>query len=95
MILDIQEVKNKIRRIAQKGHRGIALTRHCKKRMDERDVDINDILKVLNWGEVVHAPDENSDMKFKISGADLEEEPLCVVVILLDEESLLGITVHG
>jgi hypothetical protein len=94
-IIDIQEIKGRIRKIAQKGEGGVALTKHCKERMEEKKVDIIDILNVLNWGEVVHDPNENTDMKFKIRGKDLEGEPLCVVVILLDQESLLGITVHG
>jgi hypothetical protein len=95
MIINIQEIKRQIRRIAQKGEEGIALTKHCKEQMQEREVDIIDILKVLTWGEVVHDPGENADMKFKIRGEDLEGEPLCVVIILLDQDSLLGITVHG
>ena len=96
MIVDIQEIKRRIRRIAQKGGQGIALTKHCKEQMQAREVDIIDILNVLNWGEeVVHDPSENADMKFKIKGEDLEGEPLCVVIILLDQDSLLGITVHG
>jgi hypothetical protein len=95
MILDIQEIKGQIRRIAQRGEEGIALTRHCKEQMEKREVDIIDISNVLNWGEVAHDPSENADMKFKVRGEDLEGEPLCVVIILLDQESLLGITVHG
>ncbi|MFW6126930.1 MAG: DUF4258 domain-containing protein [Thermodesulfobacteriota bacterium] len=95
MILDIQKVKGQIRRIARKGVAGIALTRHCRVRMKEKKVDIIDILNVLNWGEVVHDPGEHAEMKFKVQGHDLDGEPLCVVVILLDQESLLGITVHG
>ncbi len=95
MIVDIQEIKEQIRRIAQKGKEGIALTRHAKEQMKEREVDIIDILNVLNWGEVVHDLDENADMKFKVKDKDLEGEPLCVVIILLNQDSLLVITVHG
>jgi hypothetical protein len=95
MIVDIQEIKGQIRRIAQKGREGIALTRHAREQMEARQVDIIDILNVLNWGEVVHDPGENVDMKFKVEEKDLEGEPLCVVLILLDPESLLIITVHG
>jgi hypothetical protein len=95
MILDIQEIKSCIRKIAQRGGRGIALSKHCKKQMKEREVDINDILNVLNWGKVVHDPGENAEMKFKVLGNDLEGVSLCVVIILLDQDSLLGITVHG
>lgn len=94
-IINIPEIKRQIKRIAQSGGRGIALTRHARERMFERDVDINDILYVLNWGEVEHDPDKDADLKFKVSWTDLEGEPLCVVLILLDEESLLIKTVHG
>lgn len=93
--IDIQEIKRRIRNIAQRGGRGVALTKHCKEQMIEREVDINDILNVLNWGKVVHDPGENAEMKFKVLGNDLEGVPLCVVIILIDQESLLGITVHG
>jgi hypothetical protein len=96
MIVDLQEVKREIRRIAQRGEKGIALTKHCREQMAARQVDIIDILKVLNWGEdVVHDPGEHADMKFKVRGEDLEGEPLCVVIILLNQDALLGITVHG
>jgi hypothetical protein len=95
MIVDIQEIKAQIRRIAQKGKEGIALTRHVKEQMKAREVDIIDILNVLNWGEVVHDPDEKVDMKFKVQEKDLEGEPLCVVLVLPNQDSLLVITVHG
>ncbi len=95
MIVDIQEIKAQIRRIVQKGKEGIALTKHAKEQMKAREVDIIDILNVLNWGEVVHDPDEKVDMKFKVKEKDLEGEPLCVVLILLNKDSLLVITVHG
>ena len=96
LILDIQQIETQIRRIAKTGSRGVALSRHCREEsMPERNVDFQDILKVLNWGKVVHDPDENCDMKFKVSGLDVEDEPLCVVINLLDENSLIVITVHG
>jgi hypothetical protein len=95
MILDIQQVESQIRRIAKTGSKGVALSRHCKEEsMPERNVDFQDILNVLNWGKVVHVPDQNTDMKFKVSHVDLEGEPLCVVLILEDENSLFVITVH-
>jgi len=94
MILDIQQIEAQIRRIAKTG--SVALSRHCKEeRMPERDVDFQDILNVLNWGKVVHDPDEKTDMKFKVLGEDLEGVPLCVVVIILGENALLIKTVHG
>ncbi|MGB8873931.1 MAG: DUF4258 domain-containing protein [Desulfobaccales bacterium] len=96
MIVDIQKVESQIRRIAKTGSLGVALSKHCKEeRMPERNVDFLDILNVLNWGKVVHLPDPNTDMKFKVSHVDIEGEPLSVVVILADENSLFVKTVHG
>jgi len=89
MILDIQQIETQIRRIAKTGSRGVALSRHCREEsMPDHNVDFQDILNVLNWGQVVHDPDENCDMKFKVNGSDLEGEPLTVIVIFLDENSL-------
>lgn len=96
MILNIQQIESQIRRIAKTGSRGVALTRHCREeRMPERNVDFQDILNVLNWGQVTHDPDEDTYMKFKISHVDMEGEPLCVIVVLEDENSLVVKTVHG
>jgi hypothetical protein len=93
MILDIQQIETKIRRIAKTGV--VSLSRHCREeRMPERNVDFLDILNVLNSGDVVHDPDENTNLKFKVSGKDIEGEALCVVVILGDENSLFVKTVH-
>ena len=63
--------------------------------MPERNVDFQDILNVLNWGKVVHDPDQNTDKKFKVLGEDLEGVRLCVVVIIFGENALLVKTVHG
>jgi hypothetical protein len=62
--------------------------------MPKRNVDFQDILNVLNWGKVVHNPDEKTNMKFKVAGTDIEGVPLCVIVILIDENSLFVKTVH-
>jgi hypothetical protein len=89
MIIDIQKIQTQIRRIAQTGSRGVALSRHCREEsMPDHNADFQDILNVLNWGQVIHDPDENCDMKFKVNGLDTEGEPLTVVVIILDENSL-------
>jgi len=95
MILDIQQIELQIRRIAKTGSRGVALSRHCKNEsMPERNVDFQDILNVLNWGKVVHDPDQNTDKKFKVIGEDIEGVRLSVIIIILDENSLLVKTVH-
>ena len=95
MIMDIQQIESQIRRIAKTGSTGVALSRHCREvRMPERNVDFQDILNVLNWGKVVHDPDQNVDKKFKVIGEDLEGVSLSVIIIILDENSLLVKTVH-
>ncbi|OGP74924.1 MAG: hypothetical protein A2Y80_08210 [Deltaproteobacteria bacterium RBG_13_58_19] len=57
--------------------------------MPDHNTNFLDILNVLNWGQVIHDPEENCDMKFRINGSDSEGEPLTIIVILLDENSLL------
>lgn len=90
MIIDIQKIQAQIRRIAQTGSRGVALSRHCREEsMPDHNANFLDILNVLNWGQVIHDPDENCDMKFRVNGSDSEGEPLTIIVILLDENSLL------
>ena len=90
MILDIHQIELQIRRIAKTGYRGVALSKHCREEsMPDHNADFQDILNVLNWGQVTHDPDENCDMKFKVIGSDLEGEPLTAIVILLDQNSLL------
>jgi hypothetical protein len=92
-ILDIKQIELQIKRIAKTGERGVALSRHCREdSIPDHNVDFLDILNVLNWGQVTHDPDENCDMKFKVDGVDLEGEPLTVIIVLLDENSLLVIT---
>lgn len=93
MILDIQQIESHIRRIAKTGSRGVALSKHCREEsMPDHNVDFQDILNVLNWGQAVHDPDDNCDMKFKVNGSDSEGEPLTAVVVFLDNNSLLVIT---
>lgn len=92
--LDISQIQTQIRRIANTGFRGAALSKHCRQEsMPKRNVDFQDILNVLNWGQVIQVPDESCAMKFKVTGLDLEGEPLTAIVVLLDENSLLVITV--
>lgn len=93
MIIDIQQIESQIRRIAKTRSRGVALSKHCREEsMSDHDVEFQDILNVLNWGQVTHDPDENCDMKFKVNGSDLEGEPLTAVVVFLDTNSLLVVT---
>jgi hypothetical protein len=93
MIIDIQQIESQIRRIARTWSRGVALSKHCREEsMPDHNADFQDILNVLNWGQVVHDPDENCDMKFKVNGSDLEGEPLTAVIVFIDNDSLLVVT---
>ena len=92
-ILNIHQIELQIKRIAKTGSRGVALSKHCREEsMPDHNADFQDILNVLNWGQVTHDPDENCDMKFQVNGSPLEGEPLTAIVVLLNKNSLLVIT---
>jgi len=56
--------------------------------MPDHNADFLDILNVLNWGKVNHNPDHDCEMKFRVDGFDIDGEPLTVIVILTDTNSL-------
>lgn len=75
----------------------IRLTRHCRKRMRERDVSMDDILSVLNWGKITDLKwnEECQNWECTIEGKDTDGEDL-IFVAAIDEEdrSVLCITVR-
>jgi len=67
----------------------VAISKHCREEsMPDHNADFQDILNVLNWGQVNHDPDQNCEMKFRVDGFDIDGEPLTVIVILTDANSL-------
>jgi len=80
-ILSIDEARSKIREILQ-GHGNVWPINHCKDRMDERDVEMDDILYCLFWGNVDYGrePEDRENNIFRVSHVDIEGEPLTVVI---------------
>lgn len=97
-ILSIEEARSTIRRILQ-GNRGrIQPSPYCRRRMLERQVFMEDIFHVLHWGEIGQGthPGDIENNVFRASGADLEEDPLNIVIrIIVAQEFIEVITVFG
>lgn len=74
---------------------GFKTTIHCRDRMVEREVTVDDILNVVNWGEVAELENEESGQwKCTVKGFDIEGDELVFVAILDEfEKSVLCITV--
>ncbi len=80
-ILSLDEARRKIREILQ-GHGTVWPISHCKDRMDERRVQMDDISYCLFWGNVDYGrePGDRENNVFRVSHTDIEDEPLTVVV---------------
>ncbi|MBM4300249.1 MAG: DUF4258 domain-containing protein [Deltaproteobacteria bacterium] len=88
-ILDLDTAKSAIRDILQSPR---FPTRHCKERMEQRNVQMDDILHLLFWG-TVELGQESGDAErnvFRVSGADIEGEPLVAVIEVILEENRLN-----
>lgn len=70
-------------------------TLHCRQRLVERRAQIEDIVFLLNWGKVEPGQVEGDceGQVFRVSGMDIDEEPLTAVVKIIDDQRLLIITV--
>jgi len=91
-ILDISQIQAQIRRIARIGN--VILSDHCKNiSMRLRNVDMIDILKVLKHGNVIHEPDPETDIKYRVVGKDIERMELTVILLLINQNSLYVKTV--
>ncbi len=84
-ILDLDAAKSTIREILQSPWGVVFLTRHCKERMEERNVQVDDILHPLFWG-TIEPGQESGDAErnvFRVSGTDIEAEPLVTAVEII------------
>jgi hypothetical protein len=90
-IISLDEARSLVRQIAKSG--GVALHPHCQIRMEERNVEMDDILYLLNWGEVGPNPIDETGERLLVSGTDIEGEPLRASIIFLSRDTLLVITV--
>jgi hypothetical protein len=69
---------------------------HCRRRMAERNVTMQDILYCLRNGDPVGAAewsDEDTEWKYRVEGADIEQDPLTVVVLFEIRSRMLIVTV--
>ena len=87
--MNTEQAKDLIRRIANQ--RCIGFSKHCSKRMGERNVNSDDFLHVLMWGKVIETVyDQKSEQwKCKIVGVDVDGESLTLVVAIYEEEQKL------
>ena len=91
-ILDLDAAKSAIREILQSPRGLVFPTRHCKERMEQRNVQMDDILHLLFWGSVERGQESGNAERnvFRVSDADIEGEPLVVVVEVILEENRLN-----
>ncbi len=91
--LSTENAKKEILRNLAEGK--LELTDHCLyERMSERKVDYQDIVCVLETGEIKRQPewdDEHQNWKYRVEGFDTENDDLTAITIIL--EGLLIVTV--
>ena len=79
-----------IKKIAQKG--SIRKTGHAKKRMKERNISDQDILKVLNNGHVYNDPEphiKTGNWIYTIIGSGIDEGDIAIPVFINTKENYL------
>jgi hypothetical protein len=61
---------------------------------NRRGVTHQDVLYLLQTGEIISAPEWDEDhrnWKYKVEGIDLEDEELCAITIIIEEQFCLFI----
>ena len=94
--MDKQKAKRLLRSIAL--DKCLAFSKHCRKRMGEREVTVDDFLNVLFWGKVteVSKSEEHNNFRCTVKGKDLDGDVLVLKVAILEKDnSILCITVLG
>lgn len=89
------QAQSLIRSTAQTGC--IFLSTHCKERMRERNVNTDDILHVMMWGQVKEIKNarKNNEWEIRVAGKDLNGSNLVVVAAVNKNRNTLIITVWG
>jgi hypothetical protein len=90
-----EEIKSCLREFAQCGYFQISM--HCRKRMEERCINTDDVLNVLLWGDVskIEYEAERDNWTCKVAGTDIEGEPLVFVAgVFQDCYTVRCITVY-
>ncbi len=91
-----EEARRLLREIAKSAC--VRLTNHCRERMVERRVWMDDMLQVLLWGTIkdLHKNPGDESWACLVEGRDIEGDPLSVKVVILEADfAVLCITVHG
>lgn len=72
----------------------VHIRNHCKERMAERNITMDDIRYVIQWGKVikVERSSEHENWKCTIQGKDIEGDELTVIAAIL-EDAVMCITV--
>ena len=86
------EVLETTRRYLNSGQ--IVYKKHFKKRMDERDVTLQDIIYLVETGKVKGEPEWNNDYdeyNYCISGEDIEGIELTVIISISTENEELNL----
>jgi hypothetical protein len=90
-ILEVEDARRAIREILKSPLGLVFPTQHCKERMIERNVQMDDVIHLLFWG-TLEPGQKVGDLErnvFRVRGADLEGEPLVIVLAIEREENRL------
>jgi len=93
--MNTARLKSLIKTITQNGC--IQFSRHCRKRMPERNVTTDDFLNVLSWGEIVRFKENNNHRNFKceMKGLNTDGDELTLQISVSQQNmSILCITVY-
>jgi hypothetical protein len=73
-------VMQRIKRLWREGP--VQITSHAQKRMEERDLDINDVQSILRTGKIVEHSCPRELWNYKVQGVTVEsKKAACVVAI--------------
>ncbi|MCB2186440.1 MAG: DUF4258 domain-containing protein [Deltaproteobacteria bacterium] len=74
----------------------VHISAHCRQRMVQRCVSIDDISHVLSWGTLqsLEPGPEPDSWKCQVQGGDLDGDELVVHVLIKPQQDLILITVY-
>lgn len=79
-----EDAQNCFREFAKFGC--VQSTKHCKERMRERNITIDDVLHVLLWGQVTQIEYDSihDSWKCKVKGLDIDGEELIFIASIYE-----------
>jgi len=75
----------------------IVLSRHCRNRMNERNLSMHDLLAVLLNGVVEGSSEyskEHEQYRYKVTGQTIDSGKATAVTVILNHRSILIVTVY-